>query len=574
MAKARRILCYAVNGAGLGHATRLCTLSRWMRRILWFAEGRTPEIAFLTTTEAPALLSAAGFPAFKLPSKTIWRSSGLDVAEYRQMAKHFIWQTIGCFDPDLLLVDTFPTGAFDELMQILDGSFAKCLVSRQVKESFSERPAFRAALSLYDRVVRPHAEANCERLEGVKSQYFSGVVISVERESVFSREKLHELLGLPLDMQVAYLSAGGGGDPNAEETLSACLDVLLSVPNLFVLVGAGPLYRGKRRFGARICWWTEPSVASLMGACDFAVSAAGYNSFHELMHLGVPTIFYAQEKTADEQDVRVAEAAEVGACLVWDREQPLLSLVERCMAESQTLRERALAFCPENGARRGAEQILATILPLDRLSAASAMSTTKFVQLSNVLSPDDSLQIARTATRLAGPVKEDAERLILSQLMPRLSQSAQSEVSKIIEQSSAIGPQIVDALCDLMCELFAFENDATPGSLNAEPICNLVKLVISRQAPMISPEATPDAISAIRVYLKNSREKVSISERLQLLRACPRLAELSVPEAISVLEKYTSATSHLLLRDRVLCLQSLSFGRSNVTQADVEALYA
>ena len=84
---------------------------------------------------------------------------------------------------------------------------------------------------------------------------------------------------------------------------------------LHLLVGAGPLYRGRPLFGPRIAWQTQTGTAELLGGCDLAVCAAGYNSYNELMLAGVPTIFLPQEKVADEQDRRAESAERAGAAI-------------------------------------------------------------------------------------------------------------------------------------------------------------------------------------------------------------------------------------------------------------------
>jgi len=125
MSKPRRIVCYAINGSGLGHLTRLIAVSRWMRRIATLLDGRPPEILFLTSSDASDVLSRESFAAFKIPSRTAAAKAELNKLEYRRLVKHFVWNTLGVFSPDLLVVDTFPSGSFDELFQILDGPFKK-----------------------------------------------------------------------------------------------------------------------------------------------------------------------------------------------------------------------------------------------------------------------------------------------------------------------------------------------------------------------------------------------------------------------------------------------------------------
>lgn len=58
---------------------------------------------------------------------------------------------------------------------------------------------------------------------------------------------------------------------------------------------------------------TDPDVRKYFGGVDFAFSAAGYNTYEELLAAYVPTAFYAQQKGMDRQDVRV----EIGVQRGW-----------------------------------------------------------------------------------------------------------------------------------------------------------------------------------------------------------------------------------------------------------------
>ena len=157
MPKPKRIVCYAINGAGLGHVTRLRTVAKWLRRYVALMDGQSPEILFLTSSDASDTLADAGFAAFKIPSKTVARKTELVKLEYRRLAKHFVWNSLGVFTPDLLVVDTFPSGSFDELFQVLDGPFKASFLYRNVNPEYATRATFRSALRMYDQVVAPHA---------------------------------------------------------------------------------------------------------------------------------------------------------------------------------------------------------------------------------------------------------------------------------------------------------------------------------------------------------------------------------------------------------------------------------
>jgi UDP:flavonoid glycosyltransferase YjiC (YdhE family) len=104
-------------------------------------------------------------------------------------------------------------------------------------------------------------------------------------------------------------------------------------------------------------------VSPLLAAFDFAVSAAGYNSFHEFIAEGLPTIWVPNEAgEMDRQDLRAHFAHIAGAGLVLKAGDDLLvgSVLDQ-MLQPQALtqmRVRCKALVPENGARMAARLLL------------------------------------------------------------------------------------------------------------------------------------------------------------------------------------------------------------------------
>ncbi len=406
MKKPRRIVCYAINGSGLGHLTRLISVGRWLRRYVTLLEDQPPEVLFLTSSDASDILAQAGFASFKIPSKTVSVRAGLDKLEYRRLAKHFVWQMLGVFSPDLFVVDTFPSGSFDELFQVLDGPFKKSFVFRGVKPEYAARPIFRSALGMYDAVVVPHQHQTSyvEQLAPTIQASFSGEVVQFERDELLPAEAARRELGVADGDRLVYLSAGGGGDPDAESTISGLVDALRHEPGLHLLVGAGPLYHGNRMAGPRLTWFDSPNIWRYFHGLDAAISAAGYNTFHELIYAGVPTAFYSQEKIADDQSQRIADAERVGAC---SRIEDITNPDEVRMQLNQVLdpshasamKTACAGVIPANGARRCAIELLRPLYKASSLDWARQVLTPTLVHslervgngstsvLSNWLSP-------------------------------------------------------------------------------------------------------------------------------------------------------------------------------------------
>ena len=313
-----RVVCYAVNGSGIGHQKRLTAIARHLRRIAAESATLPLEIYFLTSSEASHLLFAENFPAFKLPSRQVLTNAGIDATQFIPMAKQWTAQTLQMLAPDLLLVDTFPAGYYDELLENLSFCRHTAVVHRPLKYDNLDRTAFFKALSKYDSIIVPENE-NAIEIQippELKSRTeFFGAVMNREQNELIGRETVRRQLNIPEKDLVIYLSAGGGGDADAERRIQFLYQALSELKNIRFVIGAGALYRGRRIYAPNVIWLANENAFEMMKGFDLAISAAGYNSFHELLFAGVPTIFVPQEKWADDQPERTRRAVRAEAAM-------------------------------------------------------------------------------------------------------------------------------------------------------------------------------------------------------------------------------------------------------------------
>jgi predicted glycosyltransferase len=348
-----RVVNYAVNGSGLGHLVRLTAISRWLRRYASWA-GIKLEIWFLTSSEADGLLLGERFASFKMPSKTLVGDAGIDKLAYLALAKQWVWHALGLLRPDLLVVDSFPRGSFGELLSALDLARHKAFIYRPVKDDFGARADFQAMLPLYDAILVPEHAADAPVLAPAAARAklrHVGPVLLGERAEMAPRAEARARLGVPDDQLAVYVTAGGGGDPAAERQLLSTVERLREH---HVVVAPGALYRGRWIQGAGVTWIPHGSAAPWLAGVDFAVASAGYNTWNELMHAGVPTLFLPQDKIADEQAARAARAVAAGAA--WT-DPGALALV-RDPAVRARAAAAARALVPENCARVAAAELL------------------------------------------------------------------------------------------------------------------------------------------------------------------------------------------------------------------------
>lgn len=547
MARPHRIVCYAVNGSGLGHVTRLLAVARWLRRLGTFLGGQEPELLFLTSTEATSLLSDARFAAFKLPSKGVARRAGLDVLEHRRLAKHFVWQTLQVFAPDLLVVDTFPQGSYDELLPVLDGPFKKALILRHVRPEFAARPVFQAALGLYDRVVVPHDTSAAADMLALlppdRPTRCVGEVIALDEPDGSTRAALRAELGLaPGDPRaLVYVSAGGGGDAGSEAALAALVGAVERRGDAFALVGAGPLYRGARLHGAALMWSVEPGVSRYFAACDAAVAAGGYNTFHELLFAGVPTAFYAQPKIADDQARRVAGAAAAGACLEVDVRDP--GALDRALAalldpaHGARLRAAARRQVPHNGAPQAAAEILHTLYGAAALQAAEFVTPRLAAALEAAGQPGAQL-LGAQLTRLVpdGALASLEASAALEPLLPQLSPEAQAEVRRALAERSTRAERgvIERALLPLLAAAAeAGASELLPGLLDAA----LKKHPRQQEADRQHGAWVSALCGGLGELLRAPPSGVSLAGLAALYRVFPRLADAGAADTFALFRR-------------------------------------
>ena len=94
-------------------------------------------------------------------------------------------------------------------------------------------------------------------------------------------------------------------------------------------------------------------MSRYFAAFDAAVAAAGYNAFHELIHLGVPSLFVPMHRETDDQPARArwAAAAGAGLAVAGPADPHLERELERLLDPASARRSRALA---ELGGANGA----------------------------------------------------------------------------------------------------------------------------------------------------------------------------------------------------------------------------
>ena len=352
-----KVLFYAINGIGMGHLTRQYAIARELDSLLR-ALGQPADIRFLTSSEAPGLVQE--FPAYKLPSRTLFQSRRL--SGFEADCKLMISSLMAGFRPDILVMDTQAGGSFGEFAFVRDFASLRVFIDRHRDQSGETGARHLQQLLLYELVLVP--DRHERRADYSLPQDFQGRRSFIGPVTLFrgglDPGQLRAEFGWDAGSRVAYVSAGGGGDPLAAGQMDFLVSQMLE-RGYHVLAGYGPLYRGRRQYGQRVVPLTEMNVSTYFPGLDLAVSAAGYNSYQELLAASVPTLFYAQPKQLDQQQRRIRIGLEQG----WHGELSELSpaALDAGLAwladQREALQTRLQQRPPALGGLKGAYEMLA-----------------------------------------------------------------------------------------------------------------------------------------------------------------------------------------------------------------------
>ena len=349
-----RTIFLPTNGIGLGHARR-CTLIA--------AEMGAQPVAFAAFPSCVPLVQAAGYDCLPLVSKSPYHlvEHANDLVNYMRLRRALRTGDRLVFDGGYVFASICRT----VIEKRLDAIWLRrgLWQAGQITEAALERER------LFRRVIIPTEafdELNGDMSFGDHIRKVGPIVADAPAgDRAALRARLAATLGRTFERLVVTMLGGGvAADRTAQmQMLSAllerrqdCLHLILIWPGATV----PPALYGWRN--TVVCQTrSAPDVAA---AADLVVTAAGYNSFHEVLYHGVPAIFVPQMAVfMDDQERRAKAATERGLAatvaatdlLLLERE--VTAFLDGGKAEEIRAALRAVTL-PARGNRAAAELIL------------------------------------------------------------------------------------------------------------------------------------------------------------------------------------------------------------------------
>lgn len=345
------VMLMSSNGAGMGHLTRL----------LAYAVRLPPSVRryVLSMSQAVPVVARYGYRYEYLPSAG---ALGMAASMWQPLFAERLLEIVGRVRPDLVVFDgTHPYAGID----------AARAAHPDTRWVWSRRGMWKPGLnadqlaksSWFDEVIEP-GDLAAPYDEGASVSalaYRVGPVTLADRGELLPRAEARARLGLPAEGRIGLISLGAG---NINDTSGDVGAAAAALRHTGCAVAVTQVDIAESAIGGDVHAVRAYPIAPCYSAFDVVVAAAGYNSFHELLRLGVPTAFVPNTGTSlDDQDARARYAADQGWAVRLDHVSvdAVSSAIWTLLEHGHDMTAAAMAADPGNGAGAAAHRLLAVI---------------------------------------------------------------------------------------------------------------------------------------------------------------------------------------------------------------------
>ena len=138
---------------------------------------------------------------------------------------------------------------------------------------------------------------------------------------------------------------GAGNNYDYEPVRRIVLDRLGKAADVQIVVAEWLIAEQPMALPAHVRRLAEYPISRYLAAFDFAISAVGYNSFHELLFAGVPTIFVPNENPQQDDQLGARDVRRV------PRPRPAACAARRSIVSGRRSTRCSTATCAPRSAR-------------------------------------------------------------------------------------------------------------------------------------------------------------------------------------------------------------------------------
>jgi len=350
----RRVLLLSSNGVGMGHLARNIAIARRLSNDI------RPVIA--TMSQGLHLATTMGFLAEYIPFHAYLES---DPKAWNYHLRSHINELCRFYRIDLVVFDgNCPySGLGGSIFDNPKIGFIWCrrgMWRAAVGEQFMEREHW------FDAVIEPNDYASSFDCGLTKQRGPCVKVVNpmtmLDFDEALPRDHARRELGIYSDRLVIALLLGAGNNFDINMPLALAIDVLASYDNVELVFGEWLISNSRYSFPEEVKSIQGLPLARYIHAYDGAIATAGYNTFHELLRHGIPSVFIPNENPRQDDQLsraRWAEMAGKGLCARSDDPFAIKAAIERLLDpdERAFIGGRCATLDRSNGAYEAARLI-------------------------------------------------------------------------------------------------------------------------------------------------------------------------------------------------------------------------
>jgi hypothetical protein len=168
------------------------------------------------------------------------------------------------------------------------------------------------SIEYFDLIVHPEDAVNVPQSDSIHSVETLHIppITLLSKDEMLSRDKSRSRLNLPIDARVTYVQLGAGQINDIDSEIRLTIDALLHYSDMHIVLGESMLGERLDFDHERVHLLRDYPNSMYFNAFDFAVQAGGYNSFHEMRNIGIPTLFYPNMNTGMDDQLARCKIAE------------------------------------------------------------------------------------------------------------------------------------------------------------------------------------------------------------------------------------------------------------------------
>lgn len=346
----RTVIMFTANGEGMGHLTRSMAIARRLP-----ADVRP---IFVTLSTGMRVVRDAGYFCEYIP-----QAGASDGGEWNSFLEQRLVEIIGQYGAEGLVFDgIWPFWGITRAKAATGIPMA--WVRRGMwKKGTSQRHMDRAGL--YDLIIEPGEFAHPHDTGPTVAEREQAVcvppILLLDETELLPADEAKAELGLEAGKRAALIQLGSGNMNDVTGIAEHTAERLLKVPDLEVAHADWVISRHSAQLPEGVKRIKTYPLGRYLRAFDFSVSAAGYNSYHELIGFGVPTVFTPSPKQVDDQPARTRYAEAVGAGINLEpfTAEGLDQALERILVaeERSVITDQCRALFPGNGAQQAADAV-------------------------------------------------------------------------------------------------------------------------------------------------------------------------------------------------------------------------